>query len=132
MLGMSALGMVVACTAAAATGPVTYRAGRGSKPPFAVVTVAHGVVLKVRWAFQLRCDRAEPVPGSGTDKIRAKIGRHGRFAKTISFTSYGSNITRSFSGVIASKVAMVKVKDAEAIPHFGYCSGSHTFHAARS
>ena len=98
---------------------------------FARVTVAHGVVLKVRWAFQLPCDSADQIPGSGTDTIRAKIGRHGRFAKTIRFTSYGSDITRSFSGVIA-KIATVKVRDAEAIPHYGYCSGSHTFHAARS
>jgi hypothetical protein len=72
---------------------VTYRAGRGSNPPFAVVTVAHGIVLEVRWAFQTPCERAYPMPDSGTDKIRAKIGKHGRFAKTINYSSPGEQGT---------------------------------------
>ena len=132
LLGASTLGLIFCCSAAAAGDGVIYRAGRPSKPPFAVVSVAHRVVLKVRWAFRLPCANAYPTPASGTNTIRAKIGRHGRFAETISYTSSGSDITTSFSGMITSKIATVRVKDAEAIPHYGYCSGSHTFKAARS
>lgn len=123
---------VLACDAAAATGTVTYRAGSPSRAPYAIVTVANGEVVRVRWAFEEPCAGAYPMPASATNALHARVGRHGRFAKTIEGQSYGSQVTTSFSGTISSTVATVRINDQELIPHYGVCAGSRTFKARRT
>jgi hypothetical protein len=129
---MSLVVGVACCAAAAAASTVTYRAGRPSKPPYVVVTVANRTVVKVRWGFELPCAAAMPLPGSATNKLDAKIRKHGHFAATISYTSYGGDITTRFTGTITSTTATIKITDQELIPSYGGCFGSHTFTAAKT
>jgi hypothetical protein len=123
---------LVCCAVAAASGAIAYRAGKPSKLPYMVATVANRHVVKIRWGFKEPCEGAMPLPASATNKLQAKIGKDGRFAKTVSYTSNGSEITTSFSGTIIARTATVKIKDQEFIPHYGGCFGTHTFKAVKT
>jgi hypothetical protein len=117
---------------ALAAGDVARIASGQAKPPYLLMTIAHGKVTKVRWDVYYTCYGAYPLGyQTGAIVLNAPI-RSGRFSKSVTYSIGSSSVggdfaTTTVSGTVAGHTAAVRLRDDQSLSSYGECLGNHKF-----